>query len=84
MSISDWLVLVEIVVFVLTIHFLLYRSSKVFKYRGRLLDKILKIIPEDPDRALRSVKKLNSTSYSKMVFVFWKPLTSFVKEEDFV
>jgi hypothetical protein len=65
----------------------LVRNSKVYAYRGELIDKMYDAADDDINRG-RSYKwrqeVYQSVSYNEMVYKFWKPIDSFYPDKSFI
>ena len=56
--------------------FMLVRNTRVFNYRGKIIDGVYR---HDDWMELRRV--FTSVSYKRMLYRFWKPLDSFYDDE---
>lgn len=66
---------------------LLFRNSRVYKYRTRLLREVGEVSKSEA-RSLQPwqwrFQALEAVSYREMVFKFWRPLDSFYPDKSFL
>lgn len=89
-----WIFLVLVILFVLVIFFLSFcfyisviHNGRVYEHKMQLLDQVSRAAQKDIEEGKPwrwRYDALESVSYHKMVFMFWKPLDSFYKDRAFL